>query len=110
MNKFDTHRIQHVRYLDIYRHIKEVVATSDAQGFQICSIKKHNIHIGSSVFTCKFGQHILDLYVCDDIIDCPNDDSHEVTCGPAENKRFAGKMADVLYYITGITKVPVLNM
>ena len=100
LNKLEKYKVQYVRYLNIYRYKKKVVVTSDAQGFQICRTKKHSINTGSNVFSCKSGQHMSYLYVCDGFTDCPNDNSDEMVCGSAGNQGIArekGRCAELYY-------------
>ena len=62
-------------------HLKHIYKqTSHKSGYGICTYKRSKIRIGTNLFPCKKGGHILHKYVCDENIDCPNDSSDEDIC------------------------------
>ena len=78
---------QFVRYLDTLRLKKNVVSHPNCEGYIIYPSAKVKIHLGSNTFKCLKGSNILHEYVCDGIIDCPNDRSDEDFCACIEKRQ-----------------------
>ena len=72
--------VKFVRYLDTVTFKESITTLYDLEGYIICPSNKSEIYLGSHIFNCSNGSHILFKYVCDGIVDCPNDKSDEDFC------------------------------
>ncbi len=75
-----TNRITYERFMNrgVTRHT--TVARGEVEGFGVCLVPKIPILNNENVFQCSKGGHISILNVCDDTVDCPNDESDEGSC------------------------------
>ncbi len=66
--------------LNVYSFSTHLVSSSHAEGFQICSAPPVFFNAKYIVFLCSNGGFVSVLCLCDDVIDCPNDNSDEQFC------------------------------
>ena len=72
--------LKFVRYLHTVTFRSILVSLHKSEGYIICPSSKSKIHLGSHIFNCSNGSSILYKYVCDGVVDCPNDMSDEEYC------------------------------
>ena len=77
--------LSYKKYLSTYKYKTKLVATEVAQGFHVCVSHKKTIFIGIIIYNCSKGGHISTQCLCDGIIDCPNDNSDEISICNHEN-------------------------
>ena len=65
-----------IRHLDVIT-FEKIMAT---KGYLIYDSERCFTHLGSHTFKCSKGSNILFKYVCDGILDCPDDTSNEDLC------------------------------
>ena len=95
-----------VKHLDTVTFEKNIAM----KGYLIHDSERIFIHLGSHTFTCSKGSKILFKYVCDGILDCPDDTSDEdfCMCNASSNSKtcktvISGKNLTVcssVYYMT----------
>ena len=95
-NKKTMKAVKFVRYLDTVTFMKSIVTLQKSEGYIICPSNKSEIHLGSHIFNCSNGSNILYKYVCDGIVDCPNDKSDEESCLCDKAKQ--SKLCKSFYY------------
>ncbi len=64
----------------VIKQKKRVVPLSEAEGFLLCKTFPARTAITGNMYACKGSGFISDMYVCDGVQDCPNDDSDESDC------------------------------
>ena len=52
----------------------------DVGAYYICQFEKMQLQVGNNIFKCKKGGYISPYYICDKLVDCPNDNSDEDFC------------------------------
>ncbi len=79
-NSSNFHTNTYKKYLNKVFCEQKLVQRDQAEGFYICATNRVPVSFGSHMFVCKNLSYISSAYVCDGTIDCPNDDSDEVSC------------------------------
>ena len=74
-----------VRYLDTVTFVGNV-SLPDREGYIICPSEKSKTQLGTHIFSCSDGGYILNQYICDGAVDCPNDRSDENDCACNRSK------------------------
>ena len=80
--------LKEIQYFTVKRYFNYLNAyiLAETDGHLISESKQSDVNFGTNLFQCKDGSFILSDYICDDIIDCKNDKSDEMTCSCQDNK------------------------
>ncbi len=76
------------KFLNVFKYVSDIAELQNTEGFYICQADAHRILIHTNVFHCSDGSYISYQFVCDELVDCPNDNSDEHYChcsGPSNN-------------------------
>ena len=76
-SKMKISKLTYKKFLGQLYFSSEFVSSFEAEGFFLCNVKPFTIIIGSNLFPCNAGGYISYEYICDGLIDCPNDISDE---------------------------------
>ena len=76
-SKMKISKLTYKRFLGQLYFKSEFVSSFEAEGFFLCNAKGFTVIISSNLFPCNAGGYISYEYVCDGLIDCPNDISDE---------------------------------
>ena len=76
-SKMKISKLTYKKYLGQLYFSSEYVSSFEAEGFFLCNVKTYDVIFGSNLFPCTAGGYISYEYVCDGLIDCPNDISDE---------------------------------
>ena len=68
------------KYLDITTSEHFIMPFTEAEGFHLFKLNKYRLNLGSLLFSCSSGGYIMNDFICDHFIDCPNDNSDEEQC------------------------------
>ena len=75
-----------IRYLDTVTFMNNI-SLPHGEGYIIFPSVRHKIQLGTHIFNCSSGGNILNHYICDGTVDCPNDRSDEDYCVCNESKQ-----------------------
>ena len=89
--------LSYKKYLNTYKYKTKPVATEVAEGFHVCARNKETIFIGIIIYNCSEGGHISTQYLCDGKIDCPNDNSDEIS-SICNHESYAKSGCNSLYF------------
>ena len=76
-SKMKISKLTYKKFLGQLYFSSEFISSFEAEGFFLCNVKPFTVIIGSNLFPCNAGGYISYEYICDGLIDCPNDISDE---------------------------------
>ena len=95
-NKSITHVFTYIKQMNILTVTHHIDPTHRTEGFSVSNIPKIKVIHGLNICSCSQGGFILCEYICDDIIDCPNDESDEQYCVFENHNITIGKIWKVI--------------
>ena len=89
-------RFTYEKYSSIYNKKITRVELFEAKGFHICKRHLHKVKSKENTFHCSAGGYISELFYCDEVVDCPNDNSDEnhCICTKLQNRSFCKHVLD----------------